>query len=144
MHNNLYRYVPFFRSEANQNEKTDQQSRSGWGGKRTGAGAPYGNTNAVKHGERSRRAFFPLEGADELSPLLKNRVRNLMLAEHLGLLIQSDPEYGTEAWREMTLLYGMMGLHTDRIMRLELQKAKADLARARLELIRLKKCLPAR
>ena len=140
----MYRYVPFFRSEANQNEKTDQQSRSGWGGKRTGAGAPYGNTNAVKHGERSRRAFFPLEGADELSPLLKNRVRNLMLAEHLGLLIQSDPEYGTEAWREMTLLYGMMGLHTDRIMRLELQKAKADLARARLELIRLKKSLPAR
>ena len=38
----------------------------------------------------------------------------------------------------------MMGLHTDRIMRLELQKAKADLARARLELIRLKKSLPAR
>lgn len=125
-------------------KKPDQQSRSGWGGKRTGAGAPYGNTNAVKHGERSRRAFFPLEGGDELSPLLKNRVRNLMLSEHLGLLIQSDPEYGTEAWREMTLLYGMMGLHTDRIMRLELQKAKADLSRARLELIRLKKRLPAR
>ena len=59
-----------------------------------------------------------------------------MLAEHLGLLIQSDPEYGTEAWREMTLLYGMMSLHTYRIMRLELMKAKADLARARLELIR--------
>ena len=68
----------------------------------------------------------------------------ISLAEHLGLLIQSDPEYGTEAWREMTLLYGMMGLHTDRIMRLELMKAKADLARARLELIRLKKRLPAR
>lgn len=111
-------------------KKTDQQSRSGWGGKRTGAGAPYGNTNAVKHGERSRRAFFPLEGVDELSPLVKNRVRNLMLAEHLGPLIQSDPEYGTEAWREMVLLNGMMGLHTDRIMRLELQKAKADHARA--------------
>lgn len=44
----------------------------------------------------------------------------------------------------MTLLYGMMSLHTDRIMRLELMKAKADLARARLELIRLKKRLPAR
>ncbi|HCB1333768.1 TPA: hypothetical protein MYO02_005182 [Klebsiella variicola subsp. variicola] len=38
----------------------------------------------------------------------------------------------------------MMGLHTDRIMRFELQKAKADLARARLELFRLKKRLPAR
>ncbi|MFA1654750.1 hypothetical protein ACDX31_11170 [Klebsiella quasipneumoniae] len=125
-------------------KKPDQQSRSGWGGKRTGSGAPYGNTNAVKHGERSRRAFFPLEGGDELSPLVKNRVRNLLLAEHLGLLIQSDPEYGTEAWREMTLLYGMMSLHTDRIMRLELMKAKADLARARLELIRLKKRQPAR
>lgn len=126
-------------------KKPDQQLRSGWGGKRTGAGAPYGNTNAVKHGERSRRAFFPLEGVDELSLLVKNRVRNLMLAEHLGPLIQSDPEYGTEAWREMVLLYGMMGLHhTDRIMRLELMKAKADLARSRLELIRLKKRLPAR
>lgn len=67
-----------------------------------------------------------------------------MLAEHLGPLIQSDPEYGTEAWREMTLIYGMMGLHTDRIMKLELQKAKAGLARARLELIRLKKRQPAR
>lgn len=62
-----------------------------------------------------------------------------MLAEHLGLLIQSDPEYGTETWREMALLNGMMGLHTDRIMRFELQKAKADLTRARLELLRLKK-----
>lgn len=61
-----------------------------------------------------------------------------MLAEHLGLLIQSDPEYGTETWREMALLNGMMGLHTDRIMRFELQKAKADLTRARLELLRLK------
>lgn len=67
-----------------------------------------------------------------------------MLAEHLGLLIQSDPEYGTETWREMALLNGMMGLHTDRIMRLELQKAKADHARARLELIRLKKRLSAK
>ncbi|MBL1580853.1 hypothetical protein ELC72_28875, partial [Klebsiella pneumoniae] len=86
----------------------------------------------------------PLEEAYELSPLLKSRVRNLMLAEHLGLLIQSDPEYGTETWREMALLNGMMGLHTDRIMRFELQKAKADLTRARLELLRLKKRLPAR
>ncbi|EPC9791665.1 TPA: hypothetical protein NO902_003338 [Klebsiella variicola subsp. variicola] len=120
-------------------KKPDQQSRSGWGGKRTGAGAPYGNTNAVKNGERSRRAFFPLEGVDELSPLVKKRVRNLMLAEHLGPLIQSDPEYGTEAWREMTLLYGMMGLHTDRIMRLELMKAKAGRAYAKRELRRIKK-----
>ena len=52
-------------------KKSNQQSRSGWGGKRTGAGAPYGNTSAVKHGERSWRAFFPLEGADELYPLVK-------------------------------------------------------------------------
>ncbi len=66
-----------------------------------------------------------------------------MLAEHLGLLIQSDPEYGTETWREMALLNGMMGLHTDRIiMRFELQKAKADLTRARLELLRLKSVCP--
>ena len=36
-------------------KKTDQQSRSGWGGKRTGAGAPYGNTNALKHGGYGRK-----------------------------------------------------------------------------------------
>nr|DAY62043.1 MAG TPA: hypothetical protein [Caudoviricetes sp.] len=120
-------------------KKSDQQSRSGWGGKRTGAGAPYGNTNAVKHGERSRRAFFPLEGVDELSPLVKNRVRNLILAEHLGPLMQSVPAYRTEAWREMTLVHGMMGPHTDRIMRLELMKAKAGAAWAKRELQRVKK-----
>ena len=43
---------------------------------------------------------------------------------------------------EMALLNGMMGLHTDRIMRFELQKAKADLTRARLELLRLKSVCP--
>lgn len=53
--------------------------------------------------------------------------------------MQSDPAYGTEAWREMTLIHGMMGLHTDRIMRLELMKAKADLACVKQELQRVKK-----
>ncbi|WJY13540.1 hypothetical protein PCO82_13265 [Pectobacteriaceae bacterium CE90] len=43
-------------------KKQNQQSRSsGWGGKRAGAGAPVGNTNAVKHGERSRQGIFPYE-----------------------------------------------------------------------------------
>lgn len=112
-------------------KKADQQSRSGWGGKRKGAGAPSGNTNAVKHGERSRRAFFPLEGGDDLSPLVQNRVRNLILAERLGFLIQVYPEYRAEEWREMTLIYGLMWQHTDRIMRLELMKANANLANSK-------------
>ncbi len=128
-------------------KKPDQQSRSGWGGKRTGAGAPYGNTNAVKHGERSRRAFFPLEdcenfpqkGCESLSPLETNRVRNLLLAERFGQLSKANPEPGTEQWREMTLIHGLMGLHTDEIMRLELVKAKAGRAYAKRELQRIKK-----
>lgn len=111
--------------------KGNQQSRSGWGGKRTGAGAPYGNTNAVKHGERSRRAFFPLEGGDELPPLARNRARNLILAERLGQLWQNPPKPGTEEWREMTLIYGLMGQHTDRIMRLEIMNARAELAQVK-------------
>lgn len=113
-------------------KKPDQQSRSGWGGKRKGAGAPYGNTNAVKHGERSRQVFFPLEGGEKLSPLAINRARNLMLAERLGQLLQNPPASGTLESREMTLIYGLMGQHTDRIMRLELMKAHADLAGSKL------------
>lgn len=111
--------------------KPSQQSRSGWGGKRKGAGAPYGNTNAVTHGERSRRAFFPLEGGDDLSPLVKNRVRNLLLAERFGQLLKANPEPGTEQWREMTLIHGLMGLHTDEIMKLELMKEKSSLKQLR-------------
>lgn len=113
-------------------KKPDQQSRSGWGGKRKGAGAPYGNTNAVKHGERSRRAFFPLEGGEALSPLVRNYARNLMLAEQLGKLLQESPEPGSEEWREMILIYGLMGQHTDCIMRYEQMHAKANLMHAKL------------
>ncbi|MGG5930777.1 hypothetical protein [Salmonella enterica] len=40
------------------NKESNKQSKSGWGGKRAGAGAPFGNNNAVKHGERSSLAFF--------------------------------------------------------------------------------------
>ena len=106
-------------------KKNSQQSRSGWGGKRKGAGAPLGNTNAVKHGERSRRAFFPFEGGEALSPLVRNRARNLMLAERYGLLLANNPTPGTEEWREMTLINGLMGLHADRIARLELRLARS-------------------
>ncbi|WP_240635072.1 hypothetical protein [Brenneria salicis] len=62
-------------------KKHHQQSRSsGWGGKRTGAGTLVGNTNAVKHGERSRQAFFPLAGDNgQFTPLQLLRVRNLLL-----------------------------------------------------------------
>ncbi|ENL8244911.1 TPA: hypothetical protein RFT19_004208 [Klebsiella pneumoniae subsp. pneumoniae] len=120
-------------------KKNSQQSRSGWGGKRKGAGAPLGNTNAVKHGERSRRAFFPFEGEDALSPLVRNRARNLMLAERYGLLLATNPTPGTEEWREMTLINGLMGLHADRIARLELRLARSISMQARRDLRRVKK-----
>ena len=68
-----------------------------------------GNTNAVKHGERSRRAFFPFEGGEALSPLVRNRARNLMLAERYGLLLATNPTPGTEEWREMTLITDSWG-----------------------------------
>ena len=138
LRNNLYRNVPFCSSEANQNEKPDQQSRSGWGGKRAGAGASLANTDAAKHGERSRWAFFPFEGGEALSPLVRNRARNLMLAERYGLLLANYPTPGTEEWREMALINGLMGLHADRIARLELSLARSVLMQTRRDLRRVK------
>ncbi|WP_194432912.1 hypothetical protein [Klebsiella pneumoniae] len=54
-----------------------------------------------------------------------------MLAEHLGLLIPSNPDYGTEAWREMVLLNRAIGQHANCVMRLELINAKSGLACAK-------------
>lgn len=113
-------------------KKTDQQSSSGWGGKRKGAGAPYGNTNAVKHGERSRQAFFPLLGEENLSPLVRNRARNLILAERLGELLALSPLPGSDEWRELMLICGLMGRHADRIAKLEMMNAQSAFIRARL------------
>ncbi|ENG6258987.1 hypothetical protein ACQ26G_003728 [Yersinia enterocolitica] len=121
-------------------KKTSKQSRSGWGGRRAGAGAPYGNTNAVKHGERSKRAFFPLEGEEQRSPLVNLRVRNLILAEQLGKMNQSGRWYNgnPQDWRESLLIEGIMWQHTKKMMRLErlaaqtaLQEAKANWAKLR-------------
>ncbi|MEH5014635.1 hypothetical protein [Phytobacter diazotrophicus] len=114
-------------------KKPDQQSRSGWGGRRKGAGAPPGNTNAVRHGERSRRAFFPLEGEEAFSPLVRNRIRNLILAERHGQLLLTHPEPDAEVWREMMLIDGLMWRHAHRIARLELNNARAALMRAKRE-----------
>ncbi|EKN4802370.1 hypothetical protein FG446_003634 [Yersinia enterocolitica] len=126
--------------KARTNEKTSKQSRSGWGGRRAGAGAPYGNTNAVKHGERSKRAFFPLEGEEQRSLLVNLRVRNLILAEQLGKMNQSGRWYNgnPQDWRESLLIEGIMWQHTKKMMRLErlaaqtaLQEAKANWAKLR-------------
>ncbi|MBW5823247.1 hypothetical protein [Yersinia enterocolitica] len=123
-----------------QMKKTSKQSKSGWGGRRAGAGAPYGNTNAVKHGERSKRAFFPLEGEEQRSPLVNLRVRNLILAEQLGKMNQSGRWYNSnpQDWRESLLIEGIMWQHTKKMMRLErlaaqtaLQEAKANWAKLR-------------
>ncbi|WP_240630100.1 hypothetical protein [Brenneria alni] len=91
------------------NKKHHQQSRSsGWGGKRTGAGAPVGNTNAVKHGEGSRRSFFALAGDNrQRTPLELLRVRNLLLAKRVGELMHSSLSFGTAEWREFMLLDGI-------------------------------------
>ncbi|TYL41007.1 hypothetical protein [Dickeya sp. ws52] len=109
-------------------KKQNQQSRSsGWGGKRTGAGAPVGNTNAVKHGERSRQAFFPLAGDNgRFTQLQLLRVRNLLLAEHVGELMHRSLSLGTAEWREFMLLDGILWQHTRKMMILELRQAKAN------------------
>jgi hypothetical protein len=124
-------------------KKSNQQSRSGWGGKRAGAGAPYGNTNTVKHGERSRRAFFPLEGDESLTPLSGLRARNLLLAEALGMMRMEGRYFSgkPEDWREQMLLDGMMWQHTRRIMRLERLAARQGLALALSALSKAKRAL---
>ncbi|MFJ5363596.1 hypothetical protein ACIPR9_00615 [Pectobacterium punjabense] len=111
------------------NKKHNQQSRSfGWGGKRAGAGAPVGNTNAVKHGERSRQAFFPLAGDNgRFTPLQLLRVRNLLLAERVGELMHRSLSLGTAEWREFMLLDGILWQHTRKMMVLERRKAKLNL-----------------
>lgn len=120
-------------AEGKKMEKSNQQSRSGWGGKRAGAGAPYGNTNAVKHGERSRRAFFPIEGEERRPPLVNLRIRNLMLAECLGKISREGLWHNGNLrdWRESMLIEGMMWQHTRKMIRLEMTTARSALAGAK-------------
>lgn len=112
--------------------KSNQQSRSGWGGKRAGAGAPLGNTNAVKHGERSRRAFSSLVGGGQLPPPVSLRASNLTIAERVGELLPLMPDaaLGSETYREFMLLDGIMWQHTKRIARIELVNTKTALTLA--------------
>ncbi|EKL0021315.1 hypothetical protein PP664_000724 [Salmonella enterica] len=120
-------------------KESNKQSRSGWGGKRAGAGAPFGNNNAVKHGERSSLAFFPLEGAEHLTPLQALRARNLMLCtwigdiyrEH-GCMYGDDIDTDKRTSRELTLYDGVIGQHTDAIIRMERREVMAKLKEARL------------
>lgn len=112
-------------------EKSNQQSRSGWGGKRAGAGAPLGNTNAVKHGERSRQAFSALVGGGQLPPLVSLRASNLMIAERVGELLRIEPHPHTEAWRELMLLDGIMWQHTRRMFSIELEVVRSKLRLAK-------------
>lgn len=117
-------------------EKSNQQSRSGWGGKRAGAGAPYGNTNAVKHGERSRRAFFPIEGEERLTQLVGLRARNLILVERIGEMRRAGRLFSDNAtdWREGMLIEGLMWQHTRKMMRLELAASRAAAAEVKTAL----------
>ncbi|EJC4647164.1 TPA: hypothetical protein MPK85_004973 [Salmonella enterica] len=120
-------------------KESNKQSRSGWGGKRAGAGAPFGNNNAVKHGERSSLAFFPLEGAGHLTPLQALRARNLMLCTWIGDIYREHScmygdDIGTDkrTSRELILYDGVMGQHTDAIIRMERREVMAKLKEARL------------
>lgn len=112
-------------------KKSNQQSRSGWGGKRAGAGAPLGNTNAVKHGERSRQAFFTLDGAEHLPPLISLRANNLVIAERIGELRRTSQDADPAIWRELMLLDGIMWQHTRRMIRMEMVRSKLRLAQAK-------------
>ncbi|AFR03027.1 hypothetical protein [Pectobacterium carotovorum] len=105
-------------------KKHNQQSRSsGWGGKRTGAGAPIGNTNALKHGERNRQAFFPLAGDNgQFTPLQLLRARNLLLAERVGELMHRSLSLGTAEWHEFMLLDGILWQHTKKMIVLSVAK----------------------
>ena len=115
-------------------KKPNQQSRSGWGGKRAGAGAPYGNMNAVQHGERSRRAFFPIGESEDheqsIPPILALRIRNLLLAEHMGRMQEEGRFFAGSPsdWREQMLLDGMFWQHTKKLMRFERQAANLEIA----------------
>lgn len=119
------------------NEKNNKQSRSRWGGKR--AGAPFGNNNAVKHGERSSLAFFLLEGAEHLTPLQALRVRNLMLCEWIrdiyrehGCMYGDYIDAYKRTIRELNLYHGVIGQHIDTIIRIERRKVMANLKEAGL------------
>ncbi|HGA9038495.1 TPA: hypothetical protein ACIT51_005418 [Salmonella enterica subsp. enterica serovar Java] len=125
-------------SNKRSNKESNKQSKSGWGGKRAGAGAPFGNNNAVKHGERSSLAFFPLEGAEHLTPLQALRARNLMLCTWIGDIYREhgcmcggyiDADKRTR--RELTLYNGVIGQHIDAIIRLERREAMAEIEEAK-------------
>lgn len=122
------------------NKESNKQSRSGWGGKRAGAGAPFGNNNAVKHGERSSLAFFPLEGAEHLTPLQALRARNLMLCTWIGEIyrehgcVYGDYIDDKRINRLLTLYHGLMWQHVDVIIRVTRRTAMAELEAVKQEL----------
>ncbi|WP_431224468.1 hypothetical protein ACQ86O_05740 [Serratia sp. L9] len=93
-----------------------------------------GNTNAVKHGERSRRAFSSLVGSGQLPPLVSLRASNLMIAERVGELsrLMPSPAFGPAAYRELMLLDGIMWQRTRRMARIEMDNAKTAINLASL------------
>ncbi|WP_252402370.1 hypothetical protein [Escherichia coli] len=117
-------------------KKTTKQSKGGWGGKRAGAGAPFGNTNAVKHGERSQRAFFPLPDEDTRPEIVNLRCRNLMLADYMGQMMQEGRLYNgnLQDLREMMLIEGIMRQHTKKMERLAMRESRRELEEARAKL----------
>ncbi len=128
--------------ESNKQSKKEinKQSKSGWGGKRAGAGAPFGNNNAVKHGERSSLAFFPLEGAEHLTPLQALRARNLMLCTWIAEIyrehgcVYGDYIDDKRINRLLMLYHGLMGQHTNAMIRVTRRSLMAGFEEAKQEL----------
>lgn len=122
------------------NKESNKQSKFGWGGKRAGAGAPFGNNNAVKHGERSSLAFFPLEGEEDMEPLFALRVRNLLLATWIGEIyrehgcVYGDYIDDERINRLLTLYHGLMGQHTNAMIRVTRRSLMSGFEEAKREL----------
>ncbi|MFV0548741.1 MAG: hypothetical protein ACK5M5_08490 [Limnobaculum xujianqingii] len=104
--------------------KKYQQSSSGWGGKRKGAGAPVGNFNAIKHGKRSRQLFFPLYHQNgqppDCSQLVLCRMRNLVALERIMELKLSNSDSATQR-REVIFLEEVLYAGVGRIEQLEVR-----------------------
>ncbi len=126
----------------NKNNKIDQQSRFGWGGKRTGAGAPLGNFNAVKHGERSRRRYIsdeiPSYEAIESLTIHEAKVLGMWIRQS-GLRLDDD---NPATWREWVLLGALSNAHGKRLERALIKsssnKIKALLVEWHTSIARLK------
>lgn len=109
---------------------------NGWGGRRTGSGAPQGNNNAVKHGRYCRPCIHV-----NSHNLLELRSLNIAVCRELyslpGVLRGTSDEQ-----REWVRLAGILDWIASKLIQVELKKsrdlteqAKAKLSEAKARLI---------